>query len=40
VSGFPARPHREFLRAQASMYRLARITDELETLVRRQSDHG
>jgi len=40
VSGFPARPHREFLRAQASMYRLARITDELETLVRRQRDHA
>jgi UDP-3-O-[3-hydroxymyristoyl] glucosamine N-acyltransferase len=34
VSGFPARPHREFLRAQAAMYRLARITDELELLVR------
>lgn len=40
VSGFPARPHREFLRAQAAMYRLARITDELETLVRRQGDHA
>ncbi len=35
VSGFPARPHREFLRAQASLYRLARITDELEALVKK-----
>ena len=39
VSGFPARPHREFLRAQASLYRLARITDQLEDLVEaRKSD--
>jgi UDP-3-O-[3-hydroxymyristoyl] glucosamine N-acyltransferase len=34
VSGFPARPHREFLRAQASMHRLAKITDQLEALVK------
>ena len=34
VSGYPARPHREFLRAQAALYRLARIVDHLETLVR------
>ncbi|MGH7559496.1 MAG: UDP-3-O-(3-hydroxymyristoyl)glucosamine N-acyltransferase [Gemmatimonadales bacterium] len=32
-TGYPARPHREFLRAQAALYRLARITDELETVV-------
>jgi UDP-3-O-[3-hydroxymyristoyl] glucosamine N-acyltransferase len=31
--GYPARPHREFLRAQAVMYRLAKIVDELEALV-------
>src|SRR5438552_3786219 len=31
--GYPARPHREFLRAQAAMYRLAKIVDELEELV-------
>lgn len=37
VSGFPARPHREFLKAQASMYRLARITDQLEALVKARS---
>lgn len=39
VTGFPARPHREFLRAQAAMYRLASITDQLEVLVKaRNSD--
>jgi len=39
-SGFPARPHREFLRAQAAMYRLAKITDELEELVRTRTLHA
>jgi UDP-3-O-[3-hydroxymyristoyl] glucosamine N-acyltransferase len=34
VSGYPARPHREFLRAQAALYRLAPIIDHLEALVR------
>ncbi|MGH7570024.1 MAG: UDP-3-O-(3-hydroxymyristoyl)glucosamine N-acyltransferase [Gemmatimonadales bacterium] len=38
VSGFPARDHREYLRAQAALYRLARIVDELEALVRRSDD--
>jgi UDP-3-O-[3-hydroxymyristoyl] glucosamine N-acyltransferase len=33
VTGFPARPHREFLRAQAALYRLADIVDHLEALV-------
>ncbi len=37
VSGFPARPHREFLRAQAALYRLAPIIDRLETLVHDRS---
>jgi UDP-3-O-[3-hydroxymyristoyl] glucosamine N-acyltransferase len=37
VSGFPARPHREFLKAQASLYRLAKITDKLEALVEARS---
>src|SRR5438876_328396 len=32
--GYPARPHREFLRAQAALYRLSRIVDELEALVK------
>src|SRR5207249_4525830 len=31
--GYPARPRRENLRAQAAMYRLAKIVDELEALV-------
>ncbi len=32
--GTPARPHREFLRGQAALYRLAKIVDELEELVK------
>jgi UDP-3-O-[3-hydroxymyristoyl] glucosamine N-acyltransferase len=35
VSGYPARTHREFLRAQGALYRLAHIVDDLEALVRR-----
>jgi UDP-3-O-[3-hydroxymyristoyl] glucosamine N-acyltransferase len=35
VSGTPARPHREFLRAQAALYRLARVVHEVEALVER-----
>jgi UDP-3-O-[3-hydroxymyristoyl] glucosamine N-acyltransferase len=38
VSGFPARPHREFLRAQAALYRLAPLVDELEALARAHRD--
>lgn len=34
VSGYPAREHRQYLRGQAALYRLARIVDELEQLVR------
>ncbi|HXE58302.1 MAG TPA: UDP-3-O-(3-hydroxymyristoyl)glucosamine N-acyltransferase [Gemmatimonadales bacterium] len=39
--GFPAREHREFLRAQAAMYRLAPIASRLESLVteREQREH-
>ncbi len=33
VSGHPARPHRQFLRAQAALYRLAPIVNELERLA-------
>jgi UDP-3-O-[3-hydroxymyristoyl] glucosamine N-acyltransferase len=33
VSGYPSRSHREYLRAQAALYRLAKIVDELEQLV-------
>jgi len=32
-SGHPARPHRQFLRAQAALYRLAPIIDDVERLV-------
>jgi UDP-3-O-[3-hydroxymyristoyl] glucosamine N-acyltransferase len=39
-SGHPARPHRQFLRAQAAMYRLAPIVDELERLVAEQARHA
>ena len=35
VSGYPARPHREAMRATAALYRLAEIVDELEVLVER-----
>ncbi len=38
VTGFPARNHREYFRAQAAMYRVAKIVDELEALVRRTDD--
>jgi UDP-3-O-[3-hydroxymyristoyl] glucosamine N-acyltransferase len=38
-SGHPARPHRQFLRAQAAMYRLAPIVDEVEQLVSEQARH-
>lgn len=33
ISGHPARPHRQFLRAQAALYRLAPIIDEVERLA-------
>src|SRR6266508_210595 len=38
VSGYPARSHREYLKAQAALYRLMTIVDELEDLV--QAKHG
>lgn len=38
VSGYPARPHREFLRAQAALYRLTPHIDALEALVQRRDD--
>lgn len=40
VSGFPARPHRQFLRAQAALYRLAAITPELEELAEQHRRDG
>jgi len=33
VSGYPARPHRAFLRAQAALYRLAPFADTLAAIV-------
>jgi UDP-3-O-[3-hydroxymyristoyl] glucosamine N-acyltransferase len=39
-SGHPARPHRQFLRAQAAMYRLAPIVDELERLGAERARNG
>lgn len=38
VSGYPARAHREYLRAQAALYRLAKIVNELEQLVQAGDD--
>jgi UDP-3-O-[3-hydroxymyristoyl] glucosamine N-acyltransferase len=37
VSGFPARPHREFMRAVAAMYRLAPFARRLESLAKADS---
>lgn len=33
VSGYPARPHRAFLRAQAALYQLAPLVDQLVSLA-------
>ncbi len=38
ISGHPARPHRQFLRAQAALYRLAPIISEVERLVPKRPD--
>lgn len=40
VGGFPARPHREFLRAQAALYRLAPLIKDLEELVNQRRNDG
>ena len=37
-SGYPARPHRESLRAQAALFRLASLLKKLEALVGRSKD--
>jgi UDP-3-O-[3-hydroxymyristoyl] glucosamine N-acyltransferase len=37
VSGYPARPHREFLRAQAALYRLAEHVSALEALAKERT---
>lgn len=38
--GYPARPHRAFLRAQAAMHRLAPVCADLERLVQREGSGG
>lgn len=38
VNGYPARPHREFLRAIAGMYRLAPYARVLEAIAQRDAD--
>ena len=40
VSGYPARSHRDVLRAQGVLSRLSRIAAELEALVHEPDDHG
>ncbi len=37
VGGYPARTHREFLRAQAAQYRVVPIIDQLEAIVQERS---
>lgn len=37
-SGFPARPHREFMRAQAALFRLASLLKRIERLVDREGE--
>ncbi len=39
VTGYPARPHRSFLRAQAALYRLAAIIDDVETMTAERRQH-
>ena len=38
ISGYPARDHREALRTQAALNRLARLADQIEALVRRSRE--
>lgn len=40
VTGFPARPHREFMRSQAVLYRLTPLIKDLERLVEERNSHG
>ena len=40
VSGYPARPHREQLRRDAALSRLARIADHLEDLAKERTSRG
>jgi UDP-3-O-[3-hydroxymyristoyl] glucosamine N-acyltransferase len=38
--GSPARPHREWLRSHAVLYRLAPLAKDLEALVRKRNAHA
>ncbi|HTY04939.1 MAG TPA: UDP-3-O-(3-hydroxymyristoyl)glucosamine N-acyltransferase [Gemmatimonadales bacterium] len=38
VTGYPARNHRDYLRAQAALYRLAPLVNQLEALTRREGE--
>jgi UDP-3-O-[3-hydroxymyristoyl] glucosamine N-acyltransferase len=38
VTGYPARPHREFLRGVATMYRLGPYGEALEAIARERND--
>ncbi len=40
VTGYPARPHREFLRALAALYRLAPHVQALEDLITKERSNG
>ncbi len=40
IGGYPARPHRQFLRAQAALYRLAPIISDVERLVADEGRRG
>jgi UDP-3-O-[3-hydroxymyristoyl] glucosamine N-acyltransferase len=40
ISGFPARPNREFLRSQAVLYRLVPLVKELEALAGERRAHA
>jgi UDP-3-O-[3-hydroxymyristoyl] glucosamine N-acyltransferase len=40
VSGYPARPHREFLRAQGMLRRLTPLVKDLEILVDERRHRG
>ena len=39
-SGYPARPHRDALRAQAAMFRLPSLLRAIERLIKRSSEQG
>jgi UDP-3-O-[3-hydroxymyristoyl] glucosamine N-acyltransferase len=40
IGGYPSRNHRQWLRGQAALYRLAKIVEQLEALVEERSLRG